>query len=276
MYCPNCETNKYVNTLKCENCGEVLPQAVQSSPLPFKNLSTYFIPAILVTFFLFPPVGMTALLCSIKAKRKLKERDYEGAIDLSKKAKKWCWNAFAVGLGFHLILVGIIIYDHFTQIDKSYVALVGEERISIEELKNAMAHQFKYLKILSRQESEFFNVRRFDTPGAVLKNLIDIKLLINSAKNKKIIVSDEEIRINILSYPIFKKNGRFSPEYYSRFISQFNIKPADFEKDLKNQMIIQKLTRHIAHGIHEKEKNKYLEEHIAGLRKNVEIITNQL
>lgn len=235
------------------------------------SVSTHLVSAILVTLFLCAPLGLTAILYAIRAKRMLKEGDIESAIAASKKAKKWCWIGFYAGAALILIVAVMLINFYFTQIDKSCIALVGKEKITVEEFNRVKTHRYAYLKVLNDGKNEFIYSRKFDTPDDVLESLIDIKLVLNAAKKKGILVTDEELRDKILKYSIFIKDGMFSRKNYMNFITAYNIKPEEFENDVREQMIVEKLIEQITSGIDEKDINLYMENYIETLKKDTKI-----
>jgi hypothetical protein len=53
-----------------------------------------------VAIFCCVPFGIPAIVFAAQVNGKLAAGDYEGAVETSKKAKRWCWVSFLVGLGF--------------------------------------------------------------------------------------------------------------------------------------------------------------------------------
>ena len=105
MFCSRCGTENDNNAYKCIKCGNVL-QDVQQSPAGIpaeKQVPNYLVQAILVTIFCCLPFGIVAIIFAAQVNGKLSAGDYTGAVELSRKAKLWCWVSFGVGLGFTLI-----------------------------------------------------------------------------------------------------------------------------------------------------------------------------
>lgn len=110
MFCPNCSNPVDQNASYCAHCG----YAIQASA-PLKHFSnkpdvpTYLLPAILVTLFCCQPFGIVAIVFAAIASSKLSSGDYQGAMDSSQNASRWCWLAFWCGLIPILLYVGFII-----------------------------------------------------------------------------------------------------------------------------------------------------------------------
>ncbi len=109
MYCRKCGTQNDDNAFECVGCGEILQQ-VQRAGGPVPSVPNYLAHSILVTLFCCVPFGIVSIVYAAQVNGKLVTGDYAGAVDVSNKARKWCWASFAVGLGWVVIwlLFGII------------------------------------------------------------------------------------------------------------------------------------------------------------------------
>ena len=83
---------------------------------------------------------------------------------------------------------------------------------------------------------EQLNIRSY-----ILKNIVDEKLAAKEAIVNGLGISDEQLRDNIQQYPAFQKDGAFSMEYYKQLLSYNRIKPAEFERMQREEMLRQKL-----------------------------------
>jgi hypothetical protein len=83
---------------------------------------------------------------------------------------------------------------------------------------------------------EQLNIRSY-----ILKNIVDEKLAAKEALNNGLGVSDYQLRDNIQQYPAFQKNGAFSMDYYKQLLSYNRIKPVEFERMQREEMLRQKL-----------------------------------
>ena len=73
-------------------------------------VSSHLVFAILATLFCCLPFGIVAIVYAAQVNGRLQAGDYNGAVDMSKKAAMWCWVSFGIGLAgtlAYLVLVGI-------------------------------------------------------------------------------------------------------------------------------------------------------------------------
>lgn len=77
----------------------------------------------------------------------------------------------------------------------------------------------------------------------VLDDMIRQTLLLDVSNRIGMRVSDEEVRIQILSEPAFQRDGRFDRESYERLLRLQGLSPAQFEEQLRQQLIGNQLLR---------------------------------
>lgn len=106
MYCRKCGTKNDDNAFKCVACGEILQQ-IQQVGVPVPSVPTYLAQAILVTLFCCVPFGIVSIVYAAQVNGKLASGDYAGAVEISKKARTWCWLSFGIGL------VAVVIWLFF-------------------------------------------------------------------------------------------------------------------------------------------------------------------
>ncbi len=63
-----------------------------------RNIPNYLPQAILVTLFCCLPFGIVAIVQAAKVNAYIKDGNFEGAIQSSDNAKKWCWISFIAGI----------------------------------------------------------------------------------------------------------------------------------------------------------------------------------
>ena len=83
------------------------PSVESADPGPRQRVPNYLVGAILVTVCCCLPCGIPAVVYAAQVNAKLDAGDYQGALDASDKAKKWCWGGFAAGL------IGGLLYSLF-------------------------------------------------------------------------------------------------------------------------------------------------------------------
>lgn len=112
-FCPNCGTQLDDSAVFCPNCGQRCkldepaaspsPGAQQTTstvPQPTSSVQqtesrgqcpdSYLLFAILTTLFCCLPFGIVAIVKAASVSSKYQSGDYEGAVQASNDAKKWC------------------------------------------------------------------------------------------------------------------------------------------------------------------------------------------
>ena len=102
MYCTNCGTSHGDEARSCVNCGTALPRKAP-------DVSSYLIPAILVTLCCCVPLGIPAIVFAAQVEGRLAGGDVEGAMESSRRAKRWCWIALASGLAVGVLYLLLAI-----------------------------------------------------------------------------------------------------------------------------------------------------------------------
>ena len=103
IFCTKCGTQNEAIASHCDRCGTLLLRPQPSGIAAGAEVPNYLAQAILATIFCCVPFGIPAIVFAAQVNGKLAAGDYEGAVETSKKAKKWCWITFLVGLGFGFI-----------------------------------------------------------------------------------------------------------------------------------------------------------------------------
>lgn len=123
MNCPNCGTSNLDNANICVNCGRPLaggappppppsaaPQQTYTPPppsaarfdtpgaAPVQQIPNYLWQSIVVTLCCCLPLGIVAIIFAAQVNDKLRQGDYAGAMEASKKAKMFCLIALGLGL----------------------------------------------------------------------------------------------------------------------------------------------------------------------------------
>ena len=127
----------------------------------------------------------------------------------------------------------------------SSIAKVGD--ISISKAKYSFTYNNLYAQYA--QKNPKFDKKIAEQLGLdkqAYNSLVTQALLLNMAKEYGIIATDEEVGLEIMSYPAFKdKNGKFDKRIYDNFLRARGLRTKDFESILKDDLIIRKLTKKI-------------------------------
>ncbi len=147
----------------------------------------------------------------------------------------WISTIAFIGAGF----VGWGAYD-FGKTEGT-VAKVGKKEIAMSEL------QREYNNLYSQYSSIFgdkFNqelAKQFGLESMALQTLVQKYLILSFADDIGIMVTDEEVAKTLISIQSFQKEGKFDKEQYIQVLKQNRITPVEFEKMLKNDLIVDKI-----------------------------------
>ena len=122
-------------------------------------------------------------------------------------------------------------------------ATVGDQQITYREFER----EYRQLEDQFRQQlggqltPELAEQLRL--PMQALNRLVNRKVLLGEAERLDLVVSDEELRAHILGLDMFQDaNGRFAgAEAYERVVRQLGFTPDDFEEQIRQQLLLQRL-----------------------------------
>jgi peptidyl-prolyl cis-trans isomerase D len=123
----------------------------------------------------------------------------------------------------------------------SDVAKIGETRISQQQFDQALREQQERLR---SQMGGKIDPRLFDSPEArkaILNDLVDQRLLMIEATNRKMFASDDAVRGAVGAIESFKIDGKFSSERYESALRAQGMTPAGFEAQLRQDITLQQL-----------------------------------
>nr|WP_320191973.1 SurA N-terminal domain-containing protein [uncultured Desulfobacter sp.] len=132
---------------------------------------------------------------------------------------------------------------------KNQVASVNDQAITFAEYRDA------YQRMIQRLQQQFGNslnddlIKSMNVKQYAVNSLIDQKILEIEAQKLKIVVSDEELKQNLLSVKAFQKDGLFNMDMYKRVLGQNAMTPETFEAMQRNTIRNAKLQRMVINGI---------------------------
>ncbi|NPA95306.1 MAG: hypothetical protein GXO58_07765 [Thermodesulfobacteria bacterium] len=130
------------------------------------------------------------------------------------------------------------------------MARVNGEKILVEDYQKAYNMTVERLRRMyggTLPESLF---KQLHLKEQVLNQLIDEALIRQEAARIGLRVTDKEVQQVILDIPAFKRNGMFDPRLYELALRNAGLKPADFEQQLRQDMITRKLQTVMASGLY--------------------------
>jgi len=129
------------------------------------------------------------------------------------------------------------------------VNLGGGDRISSDEFFQTLRTR---LESIEKQFGDLNAnlIQQLGVPQQTLEQLVSQKLLMKIAAEMGLRASDAEVRDKIKSYPAFQQNGQFIGfEEYKRVLDYNRIPLADFERNLRQDVIMSKVVRALTAGI---------------------------
>jgi peptidyl-prolyl cis-trans isomerase D len=126
------------------------------------------------------------------------------------------------------------------------VAEVAGYRITSMELQRAMQQQQDRLRQAAGRNVD---PALLDTPSArreLLDGMIAQRVLAVYAAKSNLVTTDEQLRDIIGAVPAFQDNGKFSRERYETLLKAQNSVPAQYEAQVRSDMVMQQLTSGLA------------------------------
>lgn len=119
----------------------------------------------------------------------------------------------------------------------AHAGFIGDSKISLREYRTVYEALYRSMKDL------FGGIPSEE----ILEELTWTRLLLlHEAKQRKIRVTDEEVRRHISQIPHFQKDGRFDPASYQR---AFGEHARSFEESIRQDFLLQKLQETVTAGI---------------------------
>ncbi len=129
------------------------------------------------------------------------------------------------------------------------IASVNGEEISPARFQRVQRNYIEYYRRAYQQDITPEMAERLGLTQQVINDLIQESLVLQQAKREGITVSDEELRLRIQTIPAFQDDGRFSRERYLAQLKQARIEPAEFEAEVRREMLRQKMEAIVKDGI---------------------------
>ena len=129
------------------------------------------------------------------------------------------------------------------------VATVDDQAITFSEYRDA------YQRMVQRLQQQFGNtldddmIKSLNVKQHAVSGLIDQKILDIEAQKLNIIVSDEELRKDLLSVKAFQADGAFDMDMYKRVLGRNSMSPESYEAMQRNAIRNAKLQRMVINGI---------------------------
>ncbi len=149
---------------------------------------------------------------------------------------------------FYVLFVIVILSFVFWgvgSVDKSTtanVAEVGKEKISVEEYWRAYERMRElYREINKGQSLDEETEKQLRLKETVLNSLVEEKILLVSARDLGITVTDRELQDAITSNPQFMRDGIFRQDVYFRTLQLERKTPEMFESSERQRLVLAKM-----------------------------------
>lgn len=125
------------------------------------------------------------------------------------------------------------------------LAKVGDIAINAEDFNREYSYIFtqqsEQYRALMGRELDNDEAKKLGLDNVALKRLIDKALLLQFAADVGLRVGEAEVASEIQKIETFHKNGRFDAGLYREILGQNRLKPADFEANVKKDLLLQKI-----------------------------------
>lgn len=161
-------------------------------------------------------------------------------------AKSWFFKIILFIIALVFVSWGV---GSFSSKRANLVAMVDGSPIMMDEYKRTYDNLVDRIRArmggaLNEKLLTLLNVER-----QAINELIQRKLIINAAEDMKFVISDEQLQKAIMSYNVFQRNGNFDETVYKQFLLRLRMTPQDFEKNIKEDLLIQQATTALLKGI---------------------------
>ncbi len=137
---------------------------------------------------------------------------------------------------------GFVGWGQYSYGDKAgAVAKVGNVEITMGELQKGYSRLYAQYNQMFQGNFDEEKAKSFGIQGQALKQLTDQALILNLGASYDLEISDAELLKELMSQEFFFKDGSFDKEIYKQVISRNNMSINEYEKDLKKQLLIQKI-----------------------------------
>ncbi|UCE41762.1 MAG: SurA N-terminal domain-containing protein [Candidatus Aminicenantes bacterium] len=129
------------------------------------------------------------------------------------------------------------------------LATVGKEKISLNLYQQNLRQRIEAMRREFRELDSRF-IQQLNIPQQILNQLIQQSLLTQLSKEMGVKATDDEIRKKIMSYPVFQKDGQFVGfTQYKKILEWNRIPLSEFEKSLRQEIIMEKVVDVITAGV---------------------------
>lgn len=173
------------------------------------------------------------------------------------KHKKWLVITIWIST-ISFIAAGMVGWGSYSfHLNEGIVAKVGNLNITERQLQNRYRQLYAQYDTDGQMDAQ--KAQELGLEDIAFKSLIEQALLQNLALDLGLRITHKEITDEISNLSYFQKEGKFDASLYKGLLKQNGIKPLEFEEDIKNDLLIKKISSVIPFGeVKELEKDTFL------------------
>ncbi len=137
---------------------------------------------------------------------------------------------------------GFVGWGQYSYGDKAgAVAKVGDIAISQREWQQAYSRLYGQYNQVFQGNFDEKQAESFGLKQQAMRQVVEQALILNLANSYNLEVTSDELSKVIVSQEMFHKDGHFSKEIYLKALKQNHLNVGDYEQDLRNSILIQKV-----------------------------------
>lgn len=148
------------------------------------------------------------------------------------------------------LIVGILIVpfaflgigDYFNTTIPTYVAKVGEQEISADQVRQAMENQRRQYRSMFGEEVDLSFLNTPDQKRRMLDQLVDQALLFQDGQMAGITVPPARVREETMAIPAFQVDGQFDQNQYARVLAANGLTPVGFQADQAREIATREIS----------------------------------
>lgn len=183
---------------------------------------------------------------------------------LTIKVIVWILIVFATA---SMVLYGV--FDKNSAGSDTIAAEVDDILITRLQVENVVERQIKNSQAANQTLNDF---QKMSFRKQALDQLVLRQLLIGTARKEGVIASDKEVFESLTTMDVFQDQGRFSKTKYLELLQQNNIKPASFENERREEIILRKFNSMITLALQKSELVSTREKQLSKIKVNVSFI----
>lgn len=147
----------------------------------------------------------------------------------------WISTIAFVGAGF----VGWGAYDFGKS--QGTIAKVADREITVADLQREYSGMFEQYKSVFGDSFTEEQAKKMGLENLAIQSLIQKNLYLSYADEVGLITTDEEVAAQVMKIAAFQKDGKFDKETYITILSQNRTNPTEFEKNLNDGLLLEKI-----------------------------------